>query len=398
VADADIALRMDRVYKRFRRGEIHDSLRDLVPALVRRRLGPRSEALRPEEFWALEDVSFEVRKGEAFGIIGQNGAGKSTMLKHLSGIMQPTRGRIDVHGRLSALIEIGAGFHPDLTGRENVFLNGTILGMGRREIRAKFDEIVAFAGLEEFIDTPVKRYSSGMFARLGFSVAAHLDPDILVIDEVLSVGDYLFQRKGIEKMTSVVKGGATVIFVSHNLAAVADLCERTLLLDHGRVASLGPTREVIRDYLTAGRAEGRETGDRPAWVSGLALHDAEGPTVRFESGSEAWLEVEVRAREVTRRVAVVLDLRDENFYEIFNTSSERLGAPPVDLAPGETRRFRFRLRLHLATGTYHMAVLLYRYDVQHEYDRLFPGITFFVRSESDVRGAVNLYPGLEQDG
>lgn len=391
----EIALRMDHVYKRFRRGEIHDSLRDLLPALVRRRIGPRPEALQPEEFWALEDVCFEVRKGEAFGIIGHNGAGKSTMLKHLSGIMQPTRGRIDVHGRLSALIEIGAGFHPDLTGRENVFLNGTILGMTRSEIRAKFDEIVAFAGLEEFIDTPVKRYSSGMFARLGFSVAAHLDPDILVIDEVLSVGDYVFQRKGIEKMTSVVKGGATVIFVSHNLAAVADLCDRALLLDRGRVKSLGDTREVIRDYLTAGRAESRERGAQPVWVSNLALHDAKGPNVRFTSGSEAWLEVEVTAREATAKVAVVLDLRDENFYEIFNTSSERLGAPPVDLAAGETRRFRFALQLHLGTGTYHLAVLLYRYDVQREYDRLFPGVTFFVRSEADVRGAVNLYPRLE---
>ena len=194
------ALGMNHVFKRFRRGEKHDSLRDLIPSLVKRAvLKDRERSLAPQEFWVLNDISFDVKRGETLGIIGHNGAGKSTMLKHLSGLMVPTRGSIDVKGVLSALIEVGAGFHPDLTGRENVFLNGVILGMTRAEVKRKFDEIVEFAGLEEFIDTPVKRYSSGMFARLGFSVAAHLEPDILVIDEVLSVGDIAFQRKGIER-------------------------------------------------------------------------------------------------------------------------------------------------------------------------------------------------------
>jgi lipopolysaccharide transport system ATP-binding protein len=194
----NVAVTLDRVSKKFRKGQLHDSLRDLVPDLTRRLLGRgpvRSGELRGQEFWALKDVSFEVPKGEAFGIVGHNGAGKSTILKLLCRVMKPTQGHLTVQGRLSALIEAGAGFHPDLTGRENVYLNGTILGMSRSEIQRKFDEIVAFAGLAEFIDTPVKRYSSGMYARLGFSVGAHLEPDVLVVDEVLSVGDFCFRRR-----------------------------------------------------------------------------------------------------------------------------------------------------------------------------------------------------------
>ena len=238
----EIALQMDHVYKKFRKGGVYDSLRDLVPALTGRLIGGRrAPELSAKEFWAVRDVSFEVKRGEAFGVIGPNGAGKSTMLKLLSGIMRPTRGTLAVRGRLSALIEVSAGFHPDLTGRENVYLNGAILGMTRREVASRFDEIVAFSGLEEFIDTPVKRYSSGMFARLGFSVAAHVDPDILVVDEVLSVGDFVFQQKCIDHMTRVIRGGVTVVFVSHNLQAVASLCRRALLLDRGQAAAIGPS-------------------------------------------------------------------------------------------------------------------------------------------------------------
>src|SRR5882672_11090628 len=205
----DVALRMDRVFKKFTKGERHDSLRDLIPALAKHvlRRVARPAELKKEEFWALQDISFEIKKGEAVGIIGHNGAGKSTMLKHLCGIMRPTSGTIAVNGRLSALIEVGAGFHQDLTGRENIVLNGVILGMTRAEIARKFDEIVEFSGLAEFIDTPVKRYSSGMYARLGFSVAAHLEPDILVIDEVLSVGDFVFQAKGVQKMRQIAASG-----------------------------------------------------------------------------------------------------------------------------------------------------------------------------------------------
>jgi len=212
---SDIALRMEHVYKKFRRGETFNSLRDLIPALTGRmfRQGELSETDK-REFWALRDISLEVKRGEAVGIIGHNGAGKSTILKILSRIMKPTKGSMVVNGRLSALIEVSAGFHHDLTGRENIFLNGTILGMTKREIQRKLDQIIAFSGLEEFIDTPVKRYSSGMYARLGFSVAAHVDPEILIVDEVLSVGDSVFQQKCIERMKEVIYSGSGAVCLS----------------------------------------------------------------------------------------------------------------------------------------------------------------------------------------
>src|SRR5271156_659769 len=250
----NVALRMEHVYKKFRRGEIFDSLRDLIPALTGRMF--RQEELSESdtrEFWALQDVSFEVERGEAFGIIGPNGAGKSTALKILSRIMKPTKGRMVVNGRLSALIEVGAGFHQDLTGRENIFLYGTILGMTKREIASKLEQIITFSGLEEFIDTPVKRYSSGMYARLGFSVAAHVDPEVLIVDEVLSVGDYLFQRKCVERMKEVIRSGATVLFVSHNLKNISEFCDRCLMLEKGHTVMVGAAHEVVSAYLQQSR-------------------------------------------------------------------------------------------------------------------------------------------------
>jgi len=242
---SDIALRMERVYKKFRKGESFNSLRDLIPTLTGRMF--RQQELSEtdgRDFWALQDVSFEVKCGEALGIIGHNGAGKSTALKILSRIMRPTKGSMVVNGRLSALIEVAAGFHQDLTGRENIFLNGTILGMSKREITSKLDQIIAFSGLEEFIDTPVKRYSTGMYARLGFSVAAHVDPDVLIVDEVLSVGDSAFQQKCLTRMRDIIHRGATVLFVSHNLKSVADFCHRCLLLQRGQIIMNGPPEEA----------------------------------------------------------------------------------------------------------------------------------------------------------
>src|SRR6187401_430063 len=197
-----------------------------------------------EEFWALKDVSFDIRRGEVAGIIGRNGAGKSTLLKILSRITEPTKGRIEIDGRVASLLEVGTGFHPELTGRENIFLNGAILGMTRAEIRTKFDEIVAFAEVEKFLDTPVKRYSSGMYVRLAFAVAAHLEPEILVVDEVLAVGDAEFQKKCLDKMDDVSRGGRTILFVSHNMQAITRLCSRCILLDKGRVLMDGEPHRV----------------------------------------------------------------------------------------------------------------------------------------------------------
>lgn len=239
----------DGVWKQFQRGELHDSLRDLLPALAQGLLGWERRIESEKAFWALKDVSFEVKPGEALGIIGPNGAGKSTTLKILTRILEPTRGHYRVDGRIGALLEIGAGFHPDLTGRDNVFLQGTIVGMKRQEIRKRFDEIVEFAGIGEFIDTPVKRYSTGMNARLGFSIAAHLDCDALIIDEILATGDYAFQARAFDRIRSTIKGGVPVVLVSHQLDRVAVLCTKAILLDHGQIAKTGTPEECIAEYV-----------------------------------------------------------------------------------------------------------------------------------------------------
>jgi len=254
----DIAIKVENVSKKYRLGpaqERHDTLRDALMAAVQAPL----DRLRPDgrgsggddEIWALKDISFEVQRGEVLGIIGPNGAGKSTLLKILSRITHPTEGWAVINGRVGSLLEVGTGFHHELTGRENIYLNGAILGMTRAEIDRKFDEIVEFSGVEKFIDTPVKRYSSGMHVRLAFSVAAHLDPEILLIDEVLSVGDAAFQKKCLGKMGDVASEGRTVLFVSHNMVAVQNLCERVIWLSDGTIAGEGRPSRVVSEYLEA---------------------------------------------------------------------------------------------------------------------------------------------------
>jgi lipopolysaccharide transport system ATP-binding protein len=320
---SEIALEFDAVWKKFQRGEIHDSLRDLLPALTSVLFSRNGHGeLHDQEFWALQDVSFQIRRGEAWGIIGANGAGKSTILKLLSNVLTPTKGKINVHGKMSALIEVGAGFHPDLTGRENVYLNGCILGMKRQEIARKFDEIVEFAGISDFIDTPVKRYSSGMYARLGFAVAAHVDPDILLVDEVLSVGDMEFQKRCLDRMHRLVAQGTTVIFVSHNLQAVQMLCGRSLLLVSGRMAEIGETRNVLSRYIQ--NLQGGEPDTQEELISNARLEDQTGEVVdSFEPGDRAFLRLEVdesvRASDcilafIVQRVTDGQALCDYNLY------------------------------------------------------------------------------------
>jgi lipopolysaccharide transport system ATP-binding protein len=248
-------------HKSHQQGKHSSTLRDVIAHEVRGFARNAIDVLRGrqvvqgdevEEFWALKDVSFEVKQGEALGIIGRNGSGKSTLLKILSRITEPTKGRITLRGRVSSLLEVGTGFHPELTGRENIFLNGAILGMTQREIRKKYDEIVAFADVEKFLDTPVKRYSSGMFVRLAFAVAAHLEPEILIVDEVLAVGDAEFQQKCLGKMDDVARReGRTVLFVSHNIEAILKLCSRAVLLNSGRVVVNGPVKQALGAYLDA---------------------------------------------------------------------------------------------------------------------------------------------------
>lgn len=241
---------LQQVWKQFQVGANQGSLRDAIPALIKRVLGRSQDAVREASgtFWALSDVSFHVKRGETLGIIGPNGAGKSTILKLLSRICQQTKGQLHVRGRLAALIEVGAGFHPDLTGRENIYLNGTIIGMKRRQIDRLFDSIVAFAELEKFLEMPVKRYSSGMNVRLGFAIAAHVNPEIMLIDEVLAVGDLSFQQKCFQRIMELKKQGTTIIFISHNMEAITRVCDRVILLHEGRVLVDADPMTAIAEY------------------------------------------------------------------------------------------------------------------------------------------------------
>ena len=269
--------------------------------LVMDRLRNPFKRAQKETFWALKDVSFDIRKGEVVGIIGRNGAGKSTLLKILSRITEPTAGEIDLYGHVGSLLEVGTGFHPELTGRENIFLNGAILGMSRAEVRRQFDAIVDFSEVEQFLDTPVKRYSSGMYVRLAFSVAAHLNPDILIVDEVLAVGDAAFQKKCLGKMDAVASTGRTVLFVSHNLATINRMCKSALLLDGGRVAHEGATVDVVNHYLRSGTSScaarqwpdaDRAPGNSIAILRGLRACTEDGETCNsFEVNTPIGIEM-----------------------------------------------------------------------------------------------------------
>jgi lipopolysaccharide transport system ATP-binding protein len=278
-----------------------------------------------EIIWALRDVSFTVNHGEVVGIIGRNGAGKSTLLKILSRITEPTEGEVRIRGRVGSLLEVGTGFHPELTGRENVYLNGAILGMMRHEIERKFDEIVDFAGVEKFIDTPVKHYSSGMGLRLGFAVAAHLEPEILVVDEVLAVGDFAFQKKCLGKMSDVANSGRTVLFVSHNMAAVQNLCTRCIRLNEGQLVDVGSPEEIIAQYLTASATQSKvdlsqETnrkGDGAILISQVAFRNAQGEyTDTFMSGEDMTLRFNYAIpKSLSENAKLVINIGVKNIYD-----------------------------------------------------------------------------------
>ncbi|MFL5577818.1 MAG: polysaccharide ABC transporter ATP-binding protein [Gemmatimonadaceae bacterium] len=319
-----------------------------MPALFRRALGRRPAPAHPgRDFWALRDVSFEVRPGEALGIIGQNGAGKSTVLKVVTRILDPTHGHAEVRGRVGALIELTAGFHQDLTGRENVFLQGSFMGMRRAEIARKFDEIVDFAGIGEFIDTPVKRYSSGMNARLGFSIAAHLDPDVLIVDEVLAVGDAAFQRKAFARVTELVRRDIPVIVVSHQLEQVAALCTAAIVLERGRVVQRGSPGECVAGYLQRALGAGGRPGEGAVEI--LSMDAWGGTTV----GSGEWLTLSlqcaVRDPERTEGETVGVRLRAADGLVLFETDAARAGAA---LPRDSWYRFDVSLQLNVLPGGY----------------------------------------------
>lgn len=299
----NIAVQVENLGKQYRIGSLQGSYRTIRESIVNAVASPFARLknsssnpvkLQQQTIWALREISFEVQHGEVVGIIGRNGAGKSTLLKILSRITKPTTGRAKVYGRVGSLLEVGTGFHPELTGRENIYLNGAILGMRRGEIERKFDEIVDFAEIEQFLETPVKRYSSGMYMRLAFAVAAHLEPEILLVDEVLAVGDARFQRKCLDKMQSVGRQGRTVFFVSHNMPAITRLCERTILLDEGKISRDGPSYQVVSTYL----AGSMKTTAVREW-----------PDLSRSPGNEIVRLRAVRVRTEEGQVADALDIR-----------------------------------------------------------------------------------------
>jgi lipopolysaccharide transport system ATP-binding protein len=372
MVNSNVSVAVDRLSKRYRLGvgvQVQGRLTEALAGSIRstwRRWSSRTASDGPSrELWALRDVSFDVRHGDVLGIIGRNGAGKTTLLKILSRITEPTEGRAELHGRVGALLEIGTGFHPDLTGRENVFLNGAILGMGRREIQNKFQEIVDFSEIGDFLDTPVKRYSSGMQVRLAFAIAAHLEPDILLVDEVLAVGDAGFQRKCLARLGAVATEGRTVLFVSHNMGAIAELCSSALLLDEGRLVTSGATEEVIRTYLR-GFAENEHRIERPAVYSGASVTSVQvldselNPSAELDFRDPFYIAVEF---EVSRRIrALSAWMRLVNDYGV-NVLFSWI-ALDQSYGPGQYRAVARLPQALLAPGHYYVDVGVEHYRIE----------------------------------
>ncbi len=351
----------EQVWKKYRKGETHDSLRDLIPSIMRRlrHNGDASQSLQEREFWSIRDVSFQVNKGESFGIIGHNGAGKSTILKLLSKILRPTQGRVAIQGRLNALIEVGAGFHQDLTGRENIYLNGAILGMKKREIDGKLEQIVEFSELSEFIDTPVKRYSSGMYARLGFSVAAHTEPEVFLVDEVLSVGDVGFQAKCMAKLQELISGGTTIVFVSHKIKQVAKLCHRVMLLNQGMVQYLGEPHVATQMYYDQVMARsGKKFQSHPPSTLGIVVTPVDRSGARIASipfGAPIRLGVACVLPPEFPKSHINIKIGNHQNQDYIELSTERSG---LTLKPGQTNLTCQLEPCRLLPGTYRLHAVL----------------------------------------
>lgn len=344
----------------------NDTIRDELVGWVKSMLrGTGKSTRRPKKFWALKDVSLEIKEGEIAGIIGRNGAGKSTLLKVLSRITEPTSGVAHIRGRVGSLLEVGTGFHAELTGRENVYLNGAILGMKRREITRKFDEIVAFSEVEKFIDTPVKRYSSGMYLRLAFAVAVHLEPEILLLDEVIAVGDVAFQRKCLGKMGDIARQGRTILFVSHNLTVVQNLCSVAHLFDHGRLIYSGKTKDVVQQYLSFIPAlcsmplverTDRKGNGQLRFTDSEFLTDDGSPAEVIQSGQDLQISVSYTSRDSElKNVYMAIDIFEQSGQCMLSLCNEMVGTNFETIPP--SGRFSCLVeRLPLSPGQYHITL------------------------------------------
>jgi lipopolysaccharide transport system ATP-binding protein len=397
-------IRFENVSKRFAMARSRPrSFQELLLGVAKGQLRSPSES-----FWALRDVDFDVARGETVGLVGPNGVGKSTILKLISRIIEPTSGEIRVDGRVGGLLELGAGFHHDLTGRENVYLNGSILGLDREEINRKFDKIVSFAELERFIDVPVKHYSSGMYLRLGFSVAIHTNPDILLVDEVLAVGDAAFQRKCIDKIHSMQSEGVTIILVSHDLNTIQDLCDTSIWLEEGRVAGIGPSERVVAEYLAAVREESARGlrnsgasssasrwGNRKVEITAVELLDASGePRVMFTTGEPLVARIHYRAAErVEGPIFGIALYRNDGTH--LTGPNTRFSDYEIETLEGEGA-LEYRMEaLPLLRGTYELSATVYDQSCEIPYDHHHRMYSFMV-DQGEVRERYGMiYVGSE---
>ncbi len=389
--------------KRYRKGRGLSSLREL--------LGARSKSEAATYHWAVRDVSFAVQPGESLGIIGPNGAGKTTILKLLSHVTLPTSGTVQVDGRFSALIELGAGFHPDLTGRENIYLNGAILGMKRAEINDRFRRIVDFAEIGDYLDTPVKRYSSGMYARLGFAIAAHVDPDVLLVDEVLAVGDTAFQARCYQRMQTLQDNGTALVFVSHNMQVVQRVCSRAMVLVRGEKQFEGPAAAAVAEYFRAVRGAAavgaRPTGPEAGGLQQLAMtHEAQilGVDVRSTSGSPLQVvptgdtfEIAMRVgfREEAPQPIFACTIYNERGDLIYDTTTQWQQQTTPDFGAGDEATVVFRIQANLLAGMYTVKVDLAYADLSCYYDYLPNAATFVVDGRQGAKGESNLFAEIE---
>lgn len=363
--------------------------------------------LGKDEFWALNDISFDVKHGERIGFIGRNGAGKSTLLKILSRITKPTRGYAEINGRMSALLEVGTGFHPELSGRENIFLNAAILGLTKRDVQSRFDEIVAFAEVEDFLDMPIKHYSSGMFMRLAFSVSAHLDPDILILDEVLSVGDAAFQKKCLGKMEGVAKDGRTVLFVSHSISSIVTFCDRCILLDHGRLIRDGSTIDVTEYYQESLTTKSNKTPEvlvaeknktakavfTTIKVTPLGVNGE--PCSVLRVGNDIEIDTTIVAYESITESNVAIIIYDSNGYRVIDTNLA-LKNDSLSLKSGEQANIRFTLRnVLLRPATYRIGLWAGRRAVE-DTDIVVDAATFDVEIDPRKISHFQIFDGVYQ--
>jgi lipopolysaccharide transport system ATP-binding protein len=403
---SDIVIRAEGLGKRYRRGLTGppETLRDALTRIVG---SPLTAMRRPsqEYFWALNDVGLEVRHGEVLGLIGRNGAGKTTLLKILSRITRPTTGWAEIHGRVRSLLEVGTGFHGELSGRENTYLSGSILGMSKREIDRKFDEIVTFAEVDKFIDTPVKHYSSGMYVRLAFAVAAHLEPEILLVDEVLAVGDITFQKKCLGKMGDVAKAGRTIVLVSHNMAAISQLCTRCILLEHGAITFEGGMAAATARYYAESvkiGSNGEDLSSRPrkgngkAYFSSITVKalNAVGEEIEFAyPGCDLLVKIEVECQMNFTECLLAAIFYDANGYRVIDTNTAQKGEY-VSLSAGQKGTATFHLReVRLRPGQYFIGLWLGR-QAMEVVDDIEHAVTLDVVENEETSQHPVIYPGV----